>query len=388
MSTLSPNEKYLIHLLVCYLQDRKPEPPYIGAKFSALLEIAKRQGILGILTEMLSRLDDVPEKAKQEILSVKLHCIRTDLRLRSVVTEIVNGMEENKIRCMPLKGAEIKSLYRSPHHREMTDIDVLIDFSDAAKVKAWMEQAGFTCEGEAKRNHFNFYREEVVIEFHEKLLDEKEYGAAAFDSVWERASLKEGYAFVYEMDATQTYLYFLFHLLQHYLDSGVGIRFFMDLAVLRQTTEVRWDVVQSVLEEYRLTAFQQGILDLLSAWERDSLTESQILFTKNLLENNLYGASAQRAAQEMIHHGSRSGRIFHALFEPKAVLLEAYPSLRRAPWLYPLYYPHRILRRYFTRKEQAKARWTASKISNERVEQQKQLYEELGLLPIIKGETV
>lgn len=386
MSPLSPNEKYLIHLIACYMEDRKPDAPYPGAKFPALLEMAKRQGIMGILAEMLGRIDSIPEKASRELQSVHLHCIRKDVCLRSAVDEIINGLESVQIRCMPLKGAEIKHLYPCTHHREMTDIDILIDFSEAENVQEWMEQAGFLCDGPANRNHFVFRRDEVTVEFHEELLDKDEYGASFSDGIWARTRLKAGYSYVYEMDATQTYLYLVLHLLQHYLDSGVGIRFLIDLAILQKNGAIDFALVEQTLRKYELNEFHQGLADLLQAWRTDTYQEHQIVFTKNLLEDHLYGASAQRAAQELIRSGSRSKRILHALFEPKEVLLRAYPSLRKVPWLFPFYYPHRILYRYFTRRKQAKSRWNAGKIDDERVEAQRALYEHLGLLSILKGE--
>lgn len=384
-AALTPNEAYLLHLVRCYVTDRVPTEPYHGARVSELLALAQRQAISAIVCEQLLRLPNIPEPRAKELERLRLNCIQRDASERAATDAILASLSKAGIRCMPLKGICLKQLYRQPYHRSMSDIDILTDFSFCKEIRTIMEDLGYVCEGEATRNHFNFRRGTQEIEFHETLLSVDAYGTEFSKNAWARTHAVSSDGFELRMDDTQQYLYALLHLLQHYLKGGVGIRFLLDICLLLREAPPDHAELQELLQTLELVDFERSVraFSAILCSERE-LNEEELLFVKHLLEGNQYGATTQRAAQEIVRSGSRTKRVLRALFEPKAVLLEAYPRLRRTPWLYPLYYPHRICYRLRHRKTQMERRMQAGRIEDERIEQQRQLYSALGILSVAK----
>lgn len=384
VSALTPNEAYLLHLIRCYVADHAPMEPFRGAHVSELLALAQRQAVTAIVCEQLLRLPDIPEPRAKELERLRLNCIQRDASERAAAEEILGALSKAGIRCMPLKGICLKQFYRRSYHRSMSDIDILTDFSAYKEIREIMETLGYVCEGEVKRNHFNFRRGSQEIEFHEVLLSVDAYGETFSRDAWARTHTISSDGCVFHMNSTQQYLYALLHLLQHYLKGGVGIRFLLDVCLLLKEAPPNDDELLRVLQPLDLVGFERSVRSFskILRTDRDPNAE-ELLFVKHLLEGNQYGATTQRAAQEIVRSGSRTKRILRALFEPKSVLLEVYPRLNRTPWLYPLYYPHRICYRLRHRRTQMERRLQAGRIEDERIEQQRELYSVLGILPVI-----
>ncbi len=379
---LSATERYFLHLLACSMQERKPCSPYAGAKFSALLSLALRQSMEATVCDALLALDRIPADKKTALERTRLFAIRRDAQLTAATERIQAALEQNRLRCMPLKGAVLKHAYPKPYQRAMTDLDFLIDEAATPRLDGLMKEIGFRF-ADAHQNHRNYQNDSgVLVEFHTALFSSRGIIAASLGDPWADAVPCAGTQFCFVQSPTAAYLYLILHLYEHYAGNGVGARFVLDSAVLRraQGDALDWVRIRTVLSQAGLLQFAEAIDALGDAWCADAPLDSmQQLLSAHLLEGGLYGSASHRASREIMQEGGRAQRILHALFEPKAVLMGAYPVLQKAPFLLPFCYLHRIPYRLITRRKEAKARIAAGRISDDYLAEQHQINDALGL---------
>ncbi len=195
-------------------------------------------------------------KAKDK--SIALQSYNHVIRERTI-SEIKNALSD--ISFVFVKGCIIQSLYPIPSLREMGDIDMLIHEEDLGKVKSILEQKGFV-SAHSSIHEFAFVRGQVLVEVHTRLIHDgpgREKLIAFFDKAWD--FYHNG-----ELDWNFHFLFLLSHLRGHLLSNGVGIRQFMDIAIVEKSIHLDWDWVEDNAKQLGLYEFMTTVLALIERW--------------------------------------------------------------------------------------------------------------------------
>ncbi|MDO4544264.1 MAG: nucleotidyltransferase family protein [Clostridia bacterium] len=380
---LTSTEKYFISLLRSVLTDSKAEVPADLNEFE-LVAVAQRQQLFGTIASAIEKQEGVSDIMKRSARQARYEAIALDMRLLAELQAIEEAMEQAEIPLMPLKGAVTKGLYPYSYFRTMSDLDILYHKEDEARIIEVMQKRGYTAESKKEEdNHLIFKKQPMIhVEYHTRLIhDGRKYDF--LDDDWAHTHLKEGRSYIYEMSSERHYEHHLLHLLQHFLDGGVGARFIMDIYMYRNANvPIDRARLQADCEKMGIWKFAKNAEHLAEVWfGNEKATELDEKLGQFIIEGGLYGTPAHRETTYLSKAGGSKARYYlRAVFEPKERIKGNYPVLQKAPFLLPFCYVHRILKRLLTRRRAFKTRLKASiSIDSEQAARQRELFEEIGV---------
>lgn len=347
LSITPPEQQYLIRLLSSVLHDAQPQNPQEYMAWEKLYQLSLRHGIANMAFYGLKQLNDAQKPPP--VLMRKFHteyrkAIAREATQHIAVEQLLSTFEENGINCMPLKGYLIKYLYPQPDMRLMADVDILIENEQAQQVKRLMLALGFTLENQGG-NHDVYHRKPFMnVEIHHRLVAKNSPYSAYLSKTWDRASLKPGCRYIWQLSPEDLYIYLLIHLTKHYTGGGTGIRSFMDIWVyLRHyQDELDWDYIRTELEAINLREFAENICAIGEVWfgsgQSNELYEEM---TEYIILSGAYGTNKHsiissigiQAGQK--HLPSKYAYWLQLFFPPLETLKISYPFLIKWPFLLP-----------------------------------------------------
>ena len=268
------------------------------------------------------------------------------------VETVISAFENNGIRFIPLKGYYLKKLYPKPEMRYATDYDILIDNADIDKVHTVAKQLGMKLDAIGD-HHDIFYCPETktVFEFHKNIFEGKLN--KAFGNGFNRAKLKEGYKYFYELPPEDFYISILGHSAYHFAHGGgVGIRHVLDVYLYKKAYQFNEEYLKKELEKCGLTEFREQfekLADYLFAdGEGDGFTEK---LADYVLDSSIFGNEDKKQASDIVANtaddNDRSAKIktlTKLIFPPFKTMKGYYPILKKLPILLPFCY----IARWFT----------------------------------------
>ena len=187
-----------------------------------------------------------------------------------VQSQIYESLEK-KLADLPhfiLKGPIIAAYYPVKEVRTMGDMDYVVHPEDKEKAHDLLTEFGFelthasTGEWEGERE---YEYKHILIELHTALVYEYSDSTSDlilrdfFNGCW--AYYKDG-----KIDFNFHVLFLFMHLRKHIMETGVGFRQFMDIAILTDKAEVDWNWVRDKASETGLLPFVQTVLSLNEKW--------------------------------------------------------------------------------------------------------------------------
>ncbi len=374
------NGRYLVYLIASGLNGKKANKLWQGVSFERVFEIAKKQRVVSLalagLEESLIDDDVLKQKVEHEDnVAVWLHSrqeIERDL--------LYEAFEDSGIRFMPLKGLVIKEIYPESYARTMSDFDILVDEENVLRVKAMMEELGYTTV-EFGLEHHDIYKKGkgICVEIHRDLMpDEGEHLYTGFDNAWdEKLTCKDGqYKMLYRQNIDEFYIFMIAHAAKHFFLSGFGIRLVLDIGVYRKKYKDELDVnyIDKRLKALKIGRFAR-ILELLAdVWMNETTdfkAEGSLLYKgisgtdlrdvedmeKALLCSTVYGDSSQFRAvnADSKKVSSEKGLIINSairrIFPQKRFMIIDYPILKKHGWLLPACWINRIFKWVFSDKK-------------------------------------
>ena len=252
--------------------------------------------------------------------------------------------EENGIDAIFLKGCVMKYIYKETFYRSMTDIDCLVRKEHFRKAKKLIKNMGYTVDSNSE-HHIEFQKKPIMVfELHRMLIPKVEYGKNIFDGLFERSKLKNGMKHIYQMSDEDFYLFMMCHLLKHYYIAGTGIRSFLDVYVyLKNKPNLDFEYINNklkTLEYYSEFEFLKNFS--LDVFDGNELNEKEKEVLKYIIESGTYGLHSNVIKKDLEESkGSVFRVVFRKLFPKYSTLIHIYPSLKKVPFLLPLYYIRR-----------------------------------------------
>ena len=249
---MTNEQSFFITALSDHLHGRKTAAPE-GLDLDTLYTLAQMQQLCGILYAQT--------KAEEFERSFYMEVHRAVNR-RKLLAAIHCAFNENGIPYILIKGTEIARFYPQPELRTMTDSDILVHYADKERAHALLLSMGFSFD-----NDWGYWKEGLHFELHDRLLYDEavnpERMKAWTERVWEYAEPEEGVRYALSNEFHLVFL--LLHLRKHFMNSGVGFRQFMDVAVLSRQP-IDWERVSAFLSELGLETFAGTCFGLCKLW--------------------------------------------------------------------------------------------------------------------------
>ncbi len=306
------------------------------------------------------------------------------------IEKLCKAFEENNIDYLPVKGTLIKSWYKKPELRYMSDADILIKVEQYDKIKPIMLSLGYD-EGLESLCELIWNKPwGLHAELHKSLIppsDEDFY--SYFGTGWEHAKqVAEGKS-RYELSDEDHFIFVFAHFTRHYRSGGIGIKHMVDLWVYRQVKNgMDFDYIAAELKKLGLYEFYLNVFKTLKVWfegqESDDITN---LITIVIFGSGAYGVhsrallsdAVKRSRKEDIKTAKRSKTLW-LIFLPYKYMCLKYPFLKKVPFLLPVMWVVRGFSAIIFRKENVKKNFDEVKgLNSSEVEEFRMALEFVGL---------
>jgi len=175
--------------------------------------------------------------------------------------KLFSFMEQKGIWHLPLKGIILKDYYPAVGMRQMSDNDILFDYSFCNEVQAYMESAGYEAVHVGVGNHDVYHKEPVYnFELHSALYGDahQDGWAEYYGNVKDRLLLTEGTACEYRFTDEDFYVYITSHAYKHSTGSGTGLRSLLDYYVyLKAKPELDFSYIEKECEVIGIAEFEK-----------------------------------------------------------------------------------------------------------------------------------
>ena len=337
----------------------------------------------------------VKEKVLPSFLDALLKIVRRhvkkDVQKDHDVNELLSAFEENGLRYMPLKGYYLRKLYPSTDMRYSADFDILIDLKELKKVREVAYKLGLKTERHDEHHDIVYNPEtKTVFELHKTIFVgelEKYFGGG--EKGFEKAKLKEGYNYFYEMDKETFYISVLAHSAYHFaLDAGVGIRHLTDIYLYQKAYALDKEYLNAELEKCGLIKFNEEFEKLANYFfEDEKPTDFTKKLAKHVLESTLLANEEKQMASLVVSNAkgeegekkAKKRSFLRAIFPIKEHMQFSYPVLKKHGYLLPIFYVIRWFHVLFTRPRNVGKLKKMQNVSTLEIEYIKEIRNGLGI---------
>jgi hypothetical protein len=339
------------------------------------------------------------EKVKGKILSQFLTAVQRsvnrhvmmDVQSAYDIETVLSSFEKRGLKYMPLKGYHLKKLYPSSDMRYASDWDVLIDVSELKEVRELVEELGLATKRHDEHHDIVYYpTTRTVFELHKTIFVgplEQYFGVE--NKGFDRAKVREGYKYFYELDHEIFYISLLGHSAYHFAESaGVGIRHLTDIYLYRKAYELNEEYLNTELEKCGLLQFKEQFEKVVAYFFEDmEADEFTLKLAKHILESSLLANEGKKSAsdvaaqsgQEDDEKKAKKRSFWRALFPIKEQMKFSYPVLKKHGWLLPIFYFVRWFHVLFTRPKNIAKLKKMSNIETEELAYMKEIRGGLGI---------
>lgn len=258
-------------------------------------------------------------------------------------------LEDAKIAHIPLKGTVIRSLYPERWMRNSCDVDILVKEDELYTAKSVIEALGYEMRGDVTSHDITFYRGNIHIELHFKLIEDyrMKVPAEILGSVWDVAVLREGAAYTYDMPDGYFYFYHVAHMAKHFGDGGCGVRPLIDLYMVNNRVEFDRDERDTLLARGGLLAFEKKMRALSEYWFGNGDVEGLDFVERYILTGGAYG-NVHLGREVRKTRGGRFRFFLSRVFIPYGPMSRRYKVLKKHPYLLPVFEVWRWIEALFT----------------------------------------
>jgi len=364
---LSKEQQVFLDVLKCNVQGIRLESIPNDIDWNELIRIAKIQDMKALLAlqvlPFLKSNENLKTVADDLYVSYAFAFCTYQKRL-AILKKFDDAFSKESISYFVFKGTEISSYYDTPALRRMGDSDILVHEEDREKAHRLFLRLGMKnkCQGE---NEWIYYYDNMEFELHCRLMNEGEVGnyqshKCFMNRRWDYA-VNNGDSTQFHLDLSYHFVFVLLHLRKHFINSGVGFRQFMDLAVMMKKCELDWEFIMEEFDKMDLTQFAKTCFAFCSKWfgisapvEYGELEEDFYECSTNKIFNNgVFGFEDEENENNytilQLGENITKGKIsmfFQYLFPPydsirkvpKYSFVDGKPGLLPIAWIYRVFY--------------------------------------------------
>ncbi len=357
--------------------------------FHLLYKVALFQRVTNIVAYAVAGAEDVPADIAAKFENQMNVNIYRETTQTLEIEALLADFEKAGLDAMPLKGYITKKLYPSADMRDSCDIDILIRTEQYEKLHEIMIEHGFNYKLESTHEYIYYIEPAMVVELHKTLVPEYNHDLYEYyGNGWKYARKVEGCDYIYEMSDEDFYLYNIVHCAKHYLNSGIGLRYIIDVYLLKEyleRTDARY--INEQLEKLGLTRFHSIVRKLSEVWfgeeKYDELTR---VMAANILISGDSGTEEQQIHSSVYRESANCSfrvtklrQIFRAFFQSRENLSKRYTILNKYPILYPFVTVYRWFDVLINRRSHAKEYVSKHTMNNTEINKFAKHCEEIGL---------
>ena len=311
--------------------------------------------------------------------SVETHILR-DAQSDADDKIVVEAFEKAGVKFMPLKGYNLKHLYPKAGMRFASDCDILIDKKEIKKVRKTVADIGLTVKRHDEHHDIVYFdATKSVYELHKMLFVGRlgKYFGVGF----EKAKLKDGYKYFYELSPEDFYMTLIAHSAYHFVEGGgVGIRHLTDIYIFRKHFALDEDYLAREFDKCGLREFQLRFEKLARCFfEEEETDEFTAKLADYVLSSTVLANEDKKGAAEISAHDSKGKAFFKTVFPPVRNMKFTYPILNKAIILLPIFYVVRWFRVIFKTPERFSRLKDINAVSPEEIKEVKEIRDGLGI---------
>ena len=350
-----------------------------------LYTLSRRHDIAHLLALALERNGCITEDTpfSEELVNQQQLAVYRYERIRYECEELYCALEEAGIDFLPMKGAVLRALYPEPWMRTSCDIDLLVREADLDRTVNLLEkEKEYVNRGKAFHDVSLKSPTNVHLELHFSICENDEKIDGLLRDVWQYAVPVDGTKHRYELKNEYLFFHVIAHAYYHFLSGGCGIRFFLDLKLMREklTYEKAWLLER--LKECGLAKFYEEVCTLSEVWfGAGAPSEVTQRLERYVLRGGVYGSVENHVSVGQQRKGGKFRYAMSRIFLPYKSLVLLYPKLKNRKWLTPFYQVRRWFRIVFCGRLKSSVRElnANANTSKEYAEETKRLLKDLDL---------
>lgn len=350
-------DTYFIKILSDFLNEKK-SVLQADIDWIKLLKLAKNHQVDGILFYQCKSFlpARIAKNLEERFASTLFYYKNREV----LIDRIGESFTVNNIPFFWIKGMNVAQFYPQPALRTMGDCDLVIHPEDRDAAETILSGMGLSKKIAFTGKERGFTINHMNIELHHRLVYDEVITLPVqqrfFNNCWQY--VKDG-----KPDSNFEFLFLLVHLRKHMLNEGVGIRQFMDLAVLvRYNQSLNWNWLSEKLQELKLYRFAETCFAMIDQWFgikaplNYKMPDSGFLkqATISILANGVFGFTNLSNKANGIMNEMRAFKGPRWLFRLMRVLEKSFPGyeflkigkpyqfLNGRPWLLPVAWVYRF----------------------------------------------
>ena len=264
---------------------------------------------------------------------------------------VCRALTEANIQYVLLKGSVLKDFYPESYLRTQCDIDILVRKEALSRVEdLFITQLDFVHVETSNHDVAFMTPRGIRIELHYALLEEEnEQIDAVLTTAWDHVTFREDNPCHGEFTWEFFVFYHISHMEKHFLHGGCGVKPLIDLWLLHHKIGFDIKKAEALFAQCGLVTFYWESMHLCQVWfgtaPHTKLTRAMEDY---IFGAGVYGALENEVAISQIKKGGRRAHLLSKIFLDYPTMKIYYPSLARAPFLFPFYQVVRWMRLLFT----------------------------------------
>lgn len=257
---MTKEQSFFIRILSDHLNGRETEH-VDGLDWAIIHEYALKHQVNGIVYTQV--MNFMPEGIKNTFCHETIATLYYASIRENDFDAVQKELKKEGVSYFIVKGPVIADLYPNPKLRVMGDIDMVIHRDNRDECNDILLRNGYECKTNQSDREWQYYKNKMELELHDRLVYEESINEeghdAYFNDCWKY--VKDG-----QLDWNFHFLFLIFHLRKHFMNSGVGFRQFMDLAVVVQKMNIDWTWMEQNLKETGLYSFAKKCFGFIDRW--------------------------------------------------------------------------------------------------------------------------
>jgi hypothetical protein len=378
------NNQLLFHLIEKSFKQEKFQ--FEALDELTLTKIIFENGLVGLVYQSIDQSTFKMQKYYQMLSQAFGSFVSKDIQQQAIIEDLKKHFNQHEIKHVFLKGAHLKQLYLESYMRGMGDIDCVVPKTDFECAKQILINAGYTFKSATSHHHVFETLDGNYIELHQSITSSSEYENEVFlNQLWSNVYLDNDYT--YKLLPEFEYVYLLTHLIRHIRTSGVGIRSLLDIQVYYDyyCDTIDKKTLNGYLKTYKLDVFNQKVMHLNQIFLNQVEPKPEDLAIMDyIMQSGIHGSGTmhdpyitKRTFEQTRLKKSRLRFFLSEVFPSRKRLQEAYPYLKKHPWLLPWAWFVRIFKQLFKIKNTQKRLKSVSNDSE--IDTVKKIYDYLGI---------
>lgn len=344
---MTKEELFLIKILNDFINKKDKTELFNGLNLKRLYDLGKRHEVIGIIYY---------QTKKEQFFKSYAATIYSNMNKKNMLKQLFSEFE---FPYFIVKGFEVSKFYPIPNLRTMGDIDIVVHEKDQEKAHKIFLKQGYSNITKSEIHEWIYIKKKNVFELHNSLVYSESINNLKQDNFFMNA-----WSFVEEneLDWNFHFLYLIYHLKRHFMNKGVGLRQFMDIAIVIKYVNLDWEWIENEAEKIEMLSFTKIVLSFCRRWfEIDLPIDTPTLedefyecSMRKILKDGLFGFdneenNASSGANAYIFHGKKE--MIHLLikhiFPSYKILCEVpfYSFVKGRRYLVPFVWIYRFFRK-------------------------------------------